>query len=551
MINNLSVFQKFGKYSLHFTDDDWFCLLRDYFKPDLRLLLAPHLFPDVSRCYGTLLEYNFEGCTIELKDKYGTIKLDRISNYPQDKLFISTGNFIRYEQQWIGFIDKSNCNLPYYPPEPLKGFMVPEDNCLDSYRCDENGFDYVRDYNDLNEFPSVAWDEIFHIFQQRRNIAEKYTEGSTQEGLIIRYQNEGLFVRLFEPFQTYDRRYGAPVDTYAFIPNMQLDMEKYFGCRCKIKITKTILDDLAIYGTIHYLYDQEIKKQDNIKLNIEKFCKNTLILDTCIWENAENYSYFFDILLQEAIKQEFKITILADIYTEISNHAHSDNAKKQASARIAYRTIEKFIDAHCVSIEGAALQNDLKHAKVYADASIRKFAIESAKKGYICTILTDDRDLRIRVKGSLAKLSPDQQRTVRCFSLDELYEQVSKSNGQNQPSNTYKKELYFSVYKELEQEIIRYSADPELCIRERSRLREIAHNYLLKRAEEVRHFPIEQQTEIIKKMKVELTSIIRTRKAGQNIHSAIQEAISRMGNNDRFHLLECDLNIIERIEFFR
>lgn len=82
-------------------------------------------------------------------------------------------------------------------------------------------------------------------------------------------------------------------------------------------------------------------------------------------------------------------------------------------------------------------------------------------------------------------------------------------------------------------------------------MREVAHNYLLKRAEVVRSFPIDQQAEKMKKMKVELISIIRTRKAGQNIHSAIQEAISRMGNNDKFHLLECDHDIIVSIEFFR
>lgn len=106
-------------------------------------------------------------------------------------------------------------------------------------------------------------------------------------------------------------------------------------------------------------------------------------------------------------------------------------------------------------------------------------------------------------------------------------------------------------YKKIKLEIVRYSEDPELCIRERSRLREVAHNYLLKRAEVVRSFSIDQQAEKMKKMKVELISIIRTRKAGQNIHSAIQEAISRMSNNDRFHLLECDHDIIESIEFFR
>lgn len=506
------------------------------------------------RCSGEIVKRNSQGVWIQLEDEYGIIKLSRISNSWQDELFIS-GN-PDYCDSEVDFVDKSG------------------------WKNDQNYEDfYIYNYlpfcdNDINDYPSVEWNKIAYILKQRENIATLYTENSEHEARIVDQNKDGIFIQLngssphpdfrcaMRPF--INKRYreqhfanfkerlfsivaNAP---YAFIPDMQLDMKKYYNCKCKIKITKTILDDLAIYGTIHCLYDQEIQKRDNLKLYIELLCKNTLILDTCVWENAENYSDFFDMLLQEAMKQEFKITILADIYTEISNHAHSDNAEKQANARIAYRTIEKFIDAHCVSIEDAALQNDLKQAKVYADASIRKFAIESANKGYICTILTDDRDLRIRVKGSLAKLSPDQQRMVRCFSLDEVYEQASKINRKNEP-HTNEKEPYFSRYKELEQEIVRYSEDPELCIRERSRLREVAHNYLLKRAEVIRSFPIDQQAEKMKKMKVELISIIRTRKAGQNIHSAIQEAISRMSNNDRFHLLECDHDIIESIEFFR
>ena len=507
------------------------------------------------RCSGEIVKRNTQGVWILLEDEYGIIKLSRISNSWQDELFIS-GN-PDYCDSEVDFVDKSG----------WKNDQNYEDFYIYKYLpfCD----------NDINDYPSVEWNKIAYILKQRENIATLYTENSEHEARIVDQNKDGIFIQLNgssphpdfrcamrpfinkrsgeQHFANFKERLFSIVANapYAFIPDMQLDMKKYYNCKCKIKITKTILDDLAIYGTIHCLYDQEIQKRDNLKLYIELLCKNTLILDTCVWENAENYSDFFDMLLQEAIKQEFKITILADIYTEISNHAHSDNAEKQANARIAYRTIEKFIDAHCVSIEDAALQNDLKQAKVYADASIRKFAIESANKGYICTILTDDRDLRIRMKGSLAKLSPDQQRIVRCFSLDEVYEQASKIN-RKMNLMPIKKEPHFSRYKELEQEIVRYSKDPELCIRDRSRLREITYYYLLERAEEVKKLPTDQQAEKKEKLNSELLKIITTQKADQNIRSAIQEAISRMGDNDRFlfHLLECSCNDIERLEHY-
>ena len=102
------------------------------------------------------------------------------------------------------------------------------------------------------------------------------------------------------------------------------------------------------------------------------------------------------------------------------------------------------------------------------------------------------------------------------------------------------KEPKLLSYKELKQEIVCYAKNPSQCIDERSRLREIAHYYLLKRAEEVRNLPIDRQAEKERRLNAELTGIIRTQKAGQNIRSAIQGAISRMGNNDKFHLLESD-----------
>lgn len=102
------------------------------------------------------------------------------------------------------------------------------------------------------------------------------------------------------------------------------------------------------------------------------------------------------------------------------------------------------------------------------------------------------------------------------------------------------KEPKFLNYKELKQEIVRYSKNPSLCIDERKYLREIVHYYLLKRAEEIKKLPTAQQAEKMEKLKLELQEIIATQKAGQNIRSVIQEVISRMGNNDRFHLLESD-----------
>lgn len=126
------------------------------------------------------------------------------------------------------------------------------------------------------------------------------------------------------------------------------------------------------------------------------------------------------------------------------------------------------------------------------------------------------------------------------LSHEDRYPSLAKS-----PLNG--KEPKLLSYKELKQEIVCYAKNPSQCIDERSRLREIAHYYLLKRAEEVRNLPIDQQAEKARRLNAELTGIIRTQKAGQNIRSAIQGAISRMGNNDKFHLLESDQTITWKV----
>lgn len=512
---------------------------------------------DAFKCWCKVINRNSDGVFVQFKDKYGPVKLSRISNLRDDELFIPANYDERgFSYSSICFVDK--IDEPLLNSPSFRGI---------SYYASFNIAGFESDVIDIKDYPSIPWDEIAYILKLRDEIATYYIEGSEFDGCVVDQAKEGIFIRLMprmkkpKPLRILDLNHenyrsdlepdvknshltNIDIKSYAFIPSTQLDIKKYRNCKCKIKITRTDLDDLAIYGEILCLYDDEIRKEDNLKLYTKLLCKNILILDTCVWENAKEHSLFFDILKQTAIELNFQITILSDIYTEIRNHAHSDDMAKQANSRNACRLIEEFLDLRCISIEDVALQSDLKYAKVYADATIRKFAIESAKKGRVCTIITEDRDLRIRIKGLLAKLPINQQKTVRCLSMEEIYNDTQeKAEKEIQKPRSLSHDNFADEnleYTELEREILRYSEDPELCALERSRLRKIAHKYLLKRAELVRNLPVAQQAENTKKMSMELTRIIRIQKAGQHIHSAIQEAIARMGNNDRFQLLECD-----------
>lgn len=477
---------------------------------------------DAFECRCEVINRNSDGVFVQFKDKYGPVKLSRISNLRDDELFIPADDYERefsysnFSHSSILFVDKIDEDYPPLSPR-FRGI---------SYYALFNIAGFESDVIDIKDYPSVPWDEIAYILKFRDEIATYYIEGSEFDGCVVDQVKEGIFIRLMprmkelkrmrimdlnhenyrpdlEPDVKNSHLTNIDIKSYAFIPSTQLDIKKYRNCKCKIKITRTDLDDLAIYGEILCLYDDEIRKEDNLKLYTKLLCKNILILDTCVWENAKEHSLFFDILKQTAIELNFQITILSDIYTEIRNHAHSDDMAKQANSRNACRLIEEFLDLRCISIEDVALQSDLKYAKVYADATIRKFAIESAKKGRVCTIITEDRDLRIRIKGLLAKLPTNQQKTVRCLSMEEIYNDTQeKAEKEIQKPRSLSHDNFADEnleYTELEREILRYSEDPELCALERSRLRKIAHKYLLKRAELVRNLPVAQQAGNTKK----------------------------------------------------
>lgn len=399
--------------------------------------IIPSISPPYSfRCSGEAAERRPDGVFIRLEDEYGIVKLGRFSDSPQDELFIpgkpSTGVLFgsfsvspSISSSTVAFADKSGWRDSVDERAP---FSVE---------------------NDINDYASVEWKKIAWILKQRENIATLYTENSKHEACIVDQNEDGMFVRFDRPpmlallpevdelpcnpssiraeLERHSRNWKRQLHSclaaapYALIPSMQLDMNQYRNCRCEIEIVKTVLDDLSIYGRIIRLHDQEIRRRANLKANIELLCKGTLILDTCIWESEQKHSDFFDILLQTARKRNFKIMILDEIYTEIRNHVNSDDAKKHNIADHAKIRIEEFQKAHCVSIERSALENDSKNAKTYADRRIRNFAMESAKKGRLCAIVTDDRDLRIRIRGLAQELlSPVQQKFIRCLSLHDI-----------------------------------------------------------------------------------------------------------------------------------
>lgn len=130
-------------------------------------------------------------------------------------------------------------------------------------------------------------------------------------------------------------------------------------------------------------------------------------------------------LINELIHYQLTIKIPKVQYDEIYNLTKSDNEKKSFKARNALRNIEKLLDADILNFNDININKKDKTA--YADPEFIKIIFNDLKKGEKVVFITNDRDLRIRIKLKL-KENSDLTNDLSLYSLDELeYSQVSKS----------------------------------------------------------------------------------------------------------------------------
>lgn len=178
-----------------------------------------------------------------------------------------------------------------------------------------------------------------------------------------------------------------------------------------------------------------VDKKNHSKSKLKK-CQGPFVLDTCIWENGE-YTDFFDIIFKTCAEYQQKICILPDIYCEILNHAISIDKEEQMRARIAKKTIEQAIDRGVAYIVGELPKNSHHKNNVYADHAIINFVKEMQSKHCSCTIITDDRDLRIKLKNEQNKDSINSDKIIYIYSVEDLYENSFKVGEHNGSPKTF------------------------------------------------------------------------------------------------------------------
>lgn len=170
----------------------------------------------------------------------------------------------------------------------------------------------------------------------------------------------------------------------------------------------------------------------------DKICSGVLILDTCIFESASDAEVkrVLDVLLAHCKKYSFKVTLLPDVYHEIINHSNEDKENDEEArfrSRSAKKEIERFQkEDSLIFPDESQIKRNSKYVPAYADNQICEEMQKHIDAEEPCTILTDDRDLRLRVRGMIQKLPPHQQNKYFCFSIDDILNAITNINIQEE-----------------------------------------------------------------------------------------------------------------------
>lgn len=133
--------------------------------------------------------------------------------------------------------------------------------------------------------------------------------------------------------------------------------------------------------------------------NFEKWLTPVLVIDSNIWMN-QFYDSFFQCLRWACERKKYKVELFGVQFDEISNikKAVSYGDPRNSRARIAINRVEhlqkaKFLKVTPITIDSAR--------GAYADPTIVKILAQKSREGRQCTLFSDDKELRVRVRQHL------------------------------------------------------------------------------------------------------------------------------------------------------
>lgn len=164
-----------------------------------------------------------------------------------------------------------------------------------------------------------------------------------------------------------------------------------------------------------------------------KYLSPCLIIDSNIWMNEEYNSFFFMLSLV-CHKNQYRMSLYGPQFDEISNikRATQFGDERNKRARLAMSRIEEFQKHNMLRIEPVTVD---AQKRAYADPLLVKLITNQARKGIKCTFVSDDKELRIRVRQHLVDYASTNWEIVevakilpRCNQFHEAWKSGSLKN---------------------------------------------------------------------------------------------------------------------------
>ena len=135
-----------------------------------------------------------------------------------------------------------------------------------------------------------------------------------------------------------------------------------------------------------------------------------LIIDSNIWMNSD-YDSFFTLLARHLINQKKQLILYGQQFDEICNIKKKTKygGKKNQRSRMAINRIDWLTESSLLRIEPITLDAE---QGAYADPFIIKLLTKKASSGNQCSFLSDDKELRIRIREHLKRLNYQQLCTI-------------------------------------------------------------------------------------------------------------------------------------------
>lgn len=143
--------------------------------------------------------------------------------------------------------------------------------------------------------------------------------------------------------------------------------------------------------------------------------RQCIVIDSNIWMN-ENYEDFFSVLNWACRKQGYVLALFGPQFDEITNIKKNTafGEDKNKRARLAINRIETFQKQNMLNIHPVTLDSK---PGAYADPLIVKLLASQAKQGIDCTFISDDKELRIRVRQHLSDQATGKWEIVEMSDL--------------------------------------------------------------------------------------------------------------------------------------